>query len=77
MNEIVIAYGMGNLHSVRKKLQKIGVNAELSCKPEKILCATEILLPGVGQFSTTMKNLKTLHLYDALIEAVIVKKTHS
>ncbi len=72
---IIIDYGMGNLHSVWKKLQKIGINTEISCKPEKISLASKIILPGVGHFSKAIQNLKEMHLYDALNEAVLVKKT--
>lgn len=75
MNEIVIDYGMGNLHSVKKKLQRIGVNAEISNNPTKIVRASKILLPGVGHFAKAIHNLKSFHLYEALNEAVLVKKT--
>lgn len=76
MNKTVIVnYGMGNLQSVKKKLQRIGVSAEISDNPVKIIGATKLILPGVGHFSKAIQNLKFLHLYDALNEAVLVKKT--
>jgi len=75
MSEIIVDYGMGNLHSVKKKLQKIGANAEISGNPDKISVASKIFLPGVGHFSKAIQNLKQMHLYDALNEAVLVKKT--
>lgn len=72
---IILDYGMGNLHSVKKKLQRIGVNAEVSNNPSKIVGASKLFLPGVGHFSKAILNLKTLNLHDALNEAVLVKKT--
>ncbi|MCF8396346.1 MAG: imidazole glycerol phosphate synthase subunit HisH, partial [Melioribacteraceae bacterium] len=75
MNEVIIDYGMGNLHSVKKKLQRIGVNAEISNNPSEIIGASKLFLPGVGHFTRAIQNLKALHLYEALNEAVLVKKT--
>lgn len=75
MNEVIIDYGMGNLQSVKKKLQRLGVDAEITNDPAKIVGAFKLFLPGVGHFSKAIQNLKSLHLYDALNEAVLVKKT--
>jgi len=74
VNEIIIDYGMGNLHSVRKKLQRIGVNAEISSNPFVIAQASKLILPGVGHFSKAIQNLKSLNLFDALNESVLVRK---
>lgn len=75
MNEIIVDYGMGNLHSVKKKLHRIGVKAVISNNPEIIKNASKLFLPGVGHFSKAMQNLKELGLYDTLNEAVLIKKT--
>jgi glutamine amidotransferase len=72
---VIIDYGMGNLHSVKKKLQRIGLTAEISNNPVVIAQATKLILPGVGHFSKAIHNLKALHLFDALNEAVLVRKT--
>lgn len=74
MNEIIVDYGMGNLHSVKKKLHRIGVKAEISNNPEIIKKASKLFLPGVGHFSKAIQNLKELGLYDILNEAVLVKR---
>lgn len=75
MNEIIVDYGMGNLHSVKKKLHRIGVKADISNNPEIIKKATKLFLPGVGHFSKAIQNLKELGLFEVLNEAVMVKKT--
>jgi cyclase len=66
---------MGNLHSVKKKLDHLKVDAVISSDPAIILNATKLILPGVGHFGNAMKNLREMHLLDALNEAVLVKKT--
>lgn len=75
MQIVVIDYGMGNLNSVLKKLNRTTVNAQISSNPSTILNASKLILPGVGHFSKAIQNLKSLQIYDALNEAVTVKKT--
>lgn len=72
---VIVDYKMGNLHSVKKKLDRLKVDAVISSDPAVILNATKLILPGVGHFGNAMKNLREMHLLDALNEAVLVKKT--
>ena len=72
---VIVDYKMGNLHSVKKKLDRLKVDALISSDPATILNASKLILPGVGHFGNAMKNLKELNLLDALNEAVLVKKT--
>jgi imidazole glycerol-phosphate synthase subunit HisH len=71
----IVDYGMGNLHSVKRKLDRIGVNAQLTSHPSELLRADKLLLPGVGHFGKAMEHLGTLGLVPALNEAVVVRKT--
>ncbi len=71
----IVDYGMGNLLSVKKKLDRLNQNTKVSADPKEILAAGKIILPGVGHFQNAMKNLHELGLYDALNEAVLEKKT--
>jgi glutamine amidotransferase len=71
----IVDYGMGNLHSVRRKLDRIGVRAELTSEPSELLRADKLLLPGVGHFGKAMEHLQTLGLVPALHEAAMVRKT--
>jgi glutamine amidotransferase len=66
---------MGNLHSVKKKLDFLKVDSVISSDPAVILSASKLILPGVGHFGQAMENLRKLNLIDALNEAVLVKKT--
>lgn len=72
---IIIDYGMGNLRSVQKKFQKIGVNATISNNPLLIANATKLVLPGVGHFAHGIKKLKELEIWDVLNDSVLKNKT--
>ena len=71
----IVDYGMGNLHSVRRKLDRIGVHAQLTSDPGEVLRADKLLLPGVGHFAKAMEHLSTLDLVPALQEAVVDRGT--
>ena len=44
----IIDYGAGNLMSVKKALDYIGAENEITMDKDKILSASHIILPGVG-----------------------------
>jgi glutamine amidotransferase len=71
----IVDYGMSNLHSVKRKLDRIGVHAQLTSEPSELLRADRLLLPGVGHFGKAMQHLVQLGLVPALHEAVVVRKT--
>ncbi len=66
---IIIDYGMGNLRSVQKAFERIGVSVKISNNPDEILKAEKLVLPGVGHFEQGVKNLKDRGLFKALNEA--------
>lgn len=71
---VIIDYGMGNLRSVEKAFETVGVPVQLTNDPEVIKAAPGIVLPGVGAFSAAMKNLNDLGLVEPLKEAVVQGK---
>jgi imidazole glycerol-phosphate synthase subunit HisH len=71
---VIIDYGMGNIGSIRRKLSLLGNEALISSNPDDILKADKLILPGVGHFRKAVENLKTLDLWDALNESVLMKK---
>lgn len=76
LNKIsIINYQMGNLLSVAKKVNLLGVEYEIISTPQEILAAKKIILPGVGHFGKAMENLKKMELLEALNEAVLDKNT--
>jgi glutamine amidotransferase len=71
----IVDYGMGNLHSVKRKLDRIGVHPRVTSEPSDLLRADKLVLPGVGHFGKAMEHLGTLGLVPALHEAVVEQKT--
>ena len=71
---VIVDYGMGNLNSVKRSLDRMKVNAVVSSDPKEIAGSDKLILPGVGHFGKAMANLKELNLLDTLNEAVLVKK---
>ena len=70
----IVNYGMGNLHSVYKKLSQFNVDPFIASNSREIAAADKIVLPGVGHFGKAISNLKELGIYEELNEAVIIKK---
>ncbi|TKX29480.1 imidazole glycerol phosphate synthase subunit HisH [Campylobacter estrildidarum] len=71
----VIDYKAGNLNSVLKALEKIGVKSFLVQKKEDFSKAQKLVLPGVGSFKDAMTHLEKMELIEPLKEEVLqVKK---
>lgn len=70
----IIDYGMGNLGSVKKKLDRIGVKSIITSNVEEIKTSNRIILPGVGHFAKAVYELKNRGLWDLLSEQVLVEK---
>ena len=66
----IIDYGMGNLRSVQKALEKIGATAQITQSPDEIRNANKVILPGVGAMQPAMEKLKSLGLIP-IIKSVI------
>ncbi|GIQ67454.1 imidazole glycerol phosphate synthase subunit HisH [Xylanibacillus composti] len=62
----IIDYGMGNLHSVSKAVERLGYEARLTADAREILEADGVILPGVGAFGDAMHNLTELDLPDVI-----------
>lgn len=71
---VIVDYGMGNLNSVKRILDRMKVNAVVSSNPKDITGSDKLILPGVGHFGKAMSNLRELNLLDTLNEAVLIKK---
>jgi glutamine amidotransferase len=53
---VVVDYGLGNLRSVTRGLERAGAEVTLSADPAEFGTADGIVLPGVGAFSEGMEN---------------------
>lgn len=51
----VADYGVGNLHSLCKALERVGARVEVAAAPERLLAAPALVFPGVGAFGKVME----------------------
>ena len=66
----VIDYGMGNLRSVQKALERVGGDARLVRTPQELSGAQKIVFPGVAAFGDAMEQLRSQKLVEPIIAAV-------
>jgi len=62
----ILDYGMGNLRSVAKALERVGAQAEVTADPAAVAAADGVILPGVGAFPKAMERVREGGL-DALV----------
>jgi glutamine amidotransferase len=65
----VADYGIGNLRSAQKALEKVGADARLTDDPELIASADAVVLPGVGAFGACMNALRAAKLEQPILDA--------
>ncbi|MEO3947707.1 imidazole glycerol phosphate synthase subunit HisH [Gorillibacterium sp. CAU 1737] len=58
----IVDYGMGNLHSVSKAIERLGAEAFVTADEREILSASGAILPGVGAFGDAMAELTASRL---------------
>lgn len=54
----IVDYGMGNLFSVSKALERLGADYFISADKNDLLNADALILPGVGSFRDAMERLQ-------------------
>ncbi len=70
MNVTLLDYGAGNVTSVERALQLLGVASTRASAPEPIANAEVLLLPGVGHYATLIRALDERALRQSLLEAI-------
>lgn len=65
MRVTVIDYGVGNLRSLHRGLERADATVSISSDPDEIAAAEALVLPGVGAFGECVRNSKPFH--DVLI----------
>ncbi|MCL5735828.1 MAG: imidazole glycerol phosphate synthase subunit HisH [Actinobacteria bacterium] len=63
-------YGSGNLRSVQKAFEHVGVEAIVGADPGKMGEAAGLVLPGVGAFGAAMEQLEQRNLVGPLLERI-------
>jgi glutamine amidotransferase len=66
----VLDYGIGNLRSAEKALQKVGGDARLVTTADEAAGAAGVVLPGVGAFGRCMEALRSSGLDRVALDAV-------
>jgi len=66
MQVTVVDYGIGNLHSVARALERCGAEVLLSTNPGQIEVAQSLVLPGVGAFQDGMSGLREQGLIEPI-----------
>jgi len=64
----VVDYGLGNLRSVSKALEKVGARVRVGSEPELLNGAQGVVLPGVGAFDAAVNNLKSAGLFQIVLD---------
>jgi imidazole glycerol-phosphate synthase subunit HisH len=64
----ILDYGMGNLRSAEKALERVGAAVEVTSDHERVRAADGVVLPGVGAFPKAMEAVRRLGLDELLRE---------
>jgi len=62
----IVDYGSGNLRSVQKAVERLGVEARISDDPGIVAGADRLILPGVGAFGDAMRALDSRGLVEPI-----------
>jgi glutamine amidotransferase len=71
---LIVDYGMGNLRSVQKAVEKVGHEAVISDDPNRIAEAGKVILPGVGAFRDAIGRLREAGMVPPLVEHIRANK---
>ncbi len=63
----IVDYGSGNLRSVQKACEKLGVAARITDDPNQVAEAERLILPGVGAFGDAMRELHARGLVEPIV----------
>ncbi len=70
----IVDYGMGNLRSVQKAFEKLGVEAAICTKAANLLDAQKMVLPGVGAFRDAIGELKKQGMVEPILKHIEADK---
>ncbi|MCP5484918.1 MAG: imidazole glycerol phosphate synthase subunit HisH [Spirochaetales bacterium] len=70
----IVNYGMGNLASVRRAFEDLGVEVRVAQQPGALYEVDKIVLPGVGAFADGMRHLRE-HAWDEAIRELVGRGT--
>jgi len=65
----IVDYGRGNLFSVQRACETVGLGAEITRDPAALASCDALVLPGVGAFGDAMETLRRLDLVGPIRDA--------
>jgi imidazole glycerol-phosphate synthase subunit HisH len=70
----IVNYGSGNIQAIGNIYNRLNIPFRIIQEPDELKMADHLVLPGVGAFDATMKELNESGLREALDEEVLGKK---
>jgi glutamine amidotransferase len=70
----IVDYGSGNLRSVQKAFEKLGMPATITDDPQVVAESERVVLPGVGAFGDAMRALRDRGLVEPIVAHVRAEK---
>ena len=70
----IVDYGMGNLRSVQKAFERIGVPAEICQTGRDLVDADALVLPGVGAFRDAIAELRNHDMVQPILDHIAQDK---
>ncbi len=70
----IVDYGSGNIQAIANIYNRLNIPFRIIQEPDALKMADHLILPGVGAFDTTMKELNESGLREALDEEVLIKR---
>ena len=67
---IIVDYGLGNIASVSRAFEKVGIQTKISRNIDEIKNADSLILPGVGAFRDAINSLNNMDLAPIIKEHV-------
>jgi len=66
----IVDYGMGNLRSVQKALQRVGADAQIIADGEQVKPCEKLIVPGVGAFRDAIAHLRERQLVEPITQFI-------
>ena len=70
----IVDYGMGNLRSVQKAFEKLGVEATVCTQASELASAEKLVLPGVGAFRDAIAHLKQQGMVEPIRDHIAAER---
>jgi len=68
---VIVDYDSGNLRSVQKAIESLGIPAVVTRDPGRVRDARALVLPGQGAFRDCMAKLEAYHLAQAVRDKIV------